>query len=486
MNELTEKYLPDSQGNYMTKKERTGYYLYAIGGFIFNTSFGAAIINTFMSDSGIPMWLITIILAITQLWDAINDPLAGIIIEKTKFKSGKYIPFIKTGLFLLPILLIFFFSVPTVNFLPLKVAWVLIFYILIEGVFTFIDIPSFGLGLVGTKSVRERTKVYSMSGFFCIFGALIATIAYSVLHETLKLPYYVFGVTIAILIFAFCIWMPFLAKERFVIEKPKEEKIPFKQMIKGIINNKYLLIYYIGLIICFGTSTISMCTVYVSRYILQNPSLMLVVTLAISFPAIITALLIPVLNKKIDKFHMFLFFNVGTIVTSILCFFIGYSNLYIFIASNVIRGFFFGGISLLAYTFTGDMIEYHHFAKGNRQEGISYSFQTFSAKLINAIQVALGTFILGLFGYISIPYDKEWFEITQPQSVVNGVWLLFTLIPCIGGIVGVIILFFYKLRDNDVQLMIKANHGEISKSEAFNKLCPYMQKDLKKGGFNYE
>ncbi|MDR2822877.1 MAG: MFS transporter [Acholeplasmatales bacterium] len=456
-------YEKDKRGFYVKKKERYSYYSHGIGGFIFNTAFGASLISPFFTDNGFEPWMVTIILIITKVWDAVNDPLGGIVIERSKFKSGKYIPWLKLGVFALPVLLIMFFALQPNWPTPIKVVYIVAFYVLVEGVFTFTDIPLFGLTLSCTNIVEERTYIFSRSGFFSGIGLLLAFLIFQLLHEVLHWDYIYLGIIFAGLYFVFSVWLPFNGKERFLPNQ--KEKTKFKDIFQALARNKYLIIYYFALLISFGTSTIQGVVVYLSRYVLKDPSLLTYAMLATIAPIFVVPFFIPYFAKKFDKFRLFIFFNIGTIVTSILAYFIGYTNLTAFFIMTIIRGIFFVGISLMAYGFTADIIEYGHYAKGVRAEGVSYSIQTFSAKLISALQAAIVTVSLQIMNFKTDP-NLDWFEIEQPKSVETGVWLLFTLIPCIGAILGVFLFRFYKLRDKDVQIMTKCNHGEIGREEA--------------------
>jgi GPH family glycoside/pentoside/hexuronide:cation symporter len=231
-----------------------------------------------------------------------------------------------------------------------------------------------------------------------------------------------------------------------------------------------MLIYYLCLLICFGTSTIQGVVVYVARHVINDSNQTLVLILLTVCPAFVVAAFIPKITKKIDKFKLFLIFNIGTVVTSVLTFFVGFDSLPLLYISCFVRGTFFGGISLMAYTFTADLVEYGDFVKHERAEGISFSFQTFIAKLISAVQSSLCIFLMGLFGFVS-GTDSNGLPLPQSPQTVNGIWLLFTLIPCIGGVIGIVLFsLFYNLKDKDVQIMSKANHQEISREEALKLL----------------
>ena len=54
---------------------------------------------------------------------------------------------------------------------------------------------------------------------------------------------------------------------------------------------------------------------------------------------------------------------------------------------------------------------------------------------------------------------------TQPPQALDVLWIIYALIPTIGTILGVAVLFLYKLGDRDAELMTKCNVGEITREE---------------------
>ena len=104
-------------GNEMQKKtklqgkEKISYWVYFFGQ---NMFYGLVAINmqTFFSDIGITAAAIAVIMFFTKLWDAVNDPLLGIIVDKVHFKSGRVLPWLRISLPLITIRSVFFFFIP--------------------------------------------------------------------------------------------------------------------------------------------------------------------------------------------------------------------------------------------------------------------------------------------------------------------------------------------------------------------------------------
>jgi len=107
--------------------------------------------------------------------------------------------------------------------------------------------------------------------------------------------------------------------------------------------------------------------------------------------------------------------------------------------------------------------------------GVFNSINTFISKTAPSVASSLGLVILAGFGWITVNAqsfaDLTSQNVAQPNSALNGLWVLTMLIPAIGALVaGILMMVFYKLTDDDARLMSKCIAGEISKEECDEKL----------------
>ena len=89
--------------NFVTGKfERFSYGLYFLGQLIF---FGiiTGFLQLYLTDSGIPATVVGGIFAVAKVWDAVNDPIFGVFVDKINLKKGKYIPWVRISTFLIPL-----------------------------------------------------------------------------------------------------------------------------------------------------------------------------------------------------------------------------------------------------------------------------------------------------------------------------------------------------------------------------------------------
>ena len=116
-----------------------------------------------------------------------------------------------------------------------------------------------------------------------------------------------------------------------------------------------------------------------------------------------------------------------------------------------------------------DTIEYTRYKTGKDCSGIFFALNSFCTKLTQSVASSLALFMLGMAGWNEITAtdfaDIAAQGVAQPESALSMLWILYALIPAIGTILGVLVMFLYRLKDPDVALMAKCNAGEITREE---------------------
>ncbi|HQA06295.1 MAG TPA: MFS transporter, partial [Clostridiales bacterium] len=259
-------------------------------------------------------------------------------------------------------------------------------------------------------------------------------------------------------------------QERNYHPEKEEENFSFMLMFKYLIKNKYLLIFYSGYFFCAALNTMGAVTLFASYYLFGSSIFSLLVGALTIAPSLIIALVLPKINKKIDKFVLLIWCNIISVVLGLITYFVGYKNVVAFIILTVLRSAPLSAASFLNFLFTPDCAEYGQYKTGIDAKGITFAIQTFSAKITGAISSSLAMFLLGLFKWIPVTAsdfeELQRLNIQQPPEALSGLWITFILVPTIGTIIGIILYSFYKLNDKDVQIMAKYNAGEIDRETA--------------------
>ena len=458
--------------NYMTtKKERISYWTYFVGQNIYY-NITAAFISTYLAMQGIDLAKVAIVLLIVKVWDAINDPIFGYIFDKVKFKSGqKSLPWLRIATALIPVVTIVLFSIPSGLSELGKLIWFGVAYVLWDTVYTLTDVPAYAMLNTMTDNLQERNTLLSVNRVFSGAGVLIYGVVLPLLiSESVGMSASMAVAIMAIFSAITMIPLSVNCKERNYKPEDEDESFSPRQMLQYLGKNKYLLTYYAGYCATDALKTSSAVLLFVSFYLFGNSLYSIVLNILNMVPGVFAAMLMPTILKKLDKFKTLFWCNIVNIVLGLVIYFTGYDNQALFLTLTCIRTVPMSIVGILAFMFTPDCAEYGQYKSGISAKGITFAIQTFSVKITGAVSSSLALALLGLFSWVSV--EAESFEelaalnIQQSPAALNGLWIVYALVPVIGMIISTFFYLGYKLNDKDVQIMAKCNSGEISREDA--------------------
>lgn len=477
-NSNTENSIPENErkGWMTTRTERADYGLYLLGQNVIYTLV-SNFLSTYLPMCGIDNKKSAPVLLVVKAWDAINDIVFGGIFDKVKFKKGKFMPWIRISLIFIPLATILMFSIPSFGGqvasrqITYKLFWFAIMYIFWDTAYTLCDVPIYGLITTMTNNLQERTAIMSNSKLYSGVGTIVAYVLGTVLvSQSVGLSYTFTAIICSLAALAVMVPISHRGKERNYLHEDKEQSFTFKEMLMYMARNKYLLIFYGAFIIngCLNTSV--PLGMFVSYYLFDNELFNLILGALAMIPTAIFAILMPKIIARIDKYTLFFWGSLLSVVMGLVIFLVGYENKILFLTLSVIKAIPASFPLFLVFMFTPDCAEYGQYKTGSDAKGITFAIQTFSAKFTSSISTSLGMWVVGVFGFISYSANSfaELKEMgaTQTPEVLRGLWLAYALIPVIGGILQMILLLFYKLNDKDVQIMSDYNSGVINREQA--------------------
>lgn len=391
-----------------------------------------------------------VIMFIARIWDAINDPMMGVIVDKTKSKLGKCRFYLK------------YFSVPTAVIITIsyfcpeldtvgKIIWVAITYILQGMATTIVSVPHNALMARLTDNGTERVKIGQLNS--------VASLIVNVAVPALTLPMvsffggsnvmlgFVIAAGIYSAIYAITILISYWGSKGYDndIEKPvlnkREEvqKISGWQMFKEGLKNKYALIVSVAYIFYMLNSAIMGSTlVYYFQYNIGNTGLMSSYSTFVSIGAIIALLIMGFMYKKFGNAKTCIFACAITAFGCVLRWVTNDSVIIVFYIAMISMG---TGSSLLgAHVFQCimDACTYNKLKTGKENQAIIMSIYTFAQKFGQAMGGVVAAWLLAMVPYIP---NAE----TQAQSVLNLFFAENIIVPLVICL-GVIFVFIYIAR----------------------------------------
>ncbi len=441
-----------------------------------------AFMSTFLIFQGIDLKAIAGVMLVVKIIDAFDDVVFGYLIDRIHLadwklmgklgKDGKYLPWYRLTFAFFPFFTILFFLMPRGFSSAAKLIWFVVFYLLYDFSYTLVEVPMNSMIITLTDNMEERDQVLQTKTILSSVGTLGAGIVWMVLiSEYVGLSISVVAVTSAIIFLILMVPLAFGVREhnvKLATVDQEDEKYTIKDMFRCLISNRPLFVLLLSTVIYQSLMTGGAVGTFTSYYI-YGSSLVLIIPIVISFiPAIIAQMQVNKLSSRFGKKKVFMTTGLSGALIYSLLFFFG-------------KNFVLASIFLVAQSLPSNMsnvakslmlpdtIEYARYKTGKDCSGICFAMQSFITKLTSSISSSLGLFILGMSNWI--PINAESFEdiaalgIQQPEQALNVLWIIYSLIPTIGTILGVVIIFFYNLPDEDVKLMARCNAGEISRDE---------------------
>lgn len=274
---------------YLTsKKERLSYGGWFIGQniiYMLVTSYLAI----FLTDEvGIVEGVVATLFLVARIWDAVNDPMFGGIVDKVKPKKGKFKPWVDGVTLFIPLITIaLFWKFDTSGTFTIVYAYIA--YIVWGMLYTISDVPIFALATTMTDIPDERVKIMSI-------GRLAAAIAS--ISVGLVAPQFIsnlgYATTVIILMaLALVLMLPlrFFVKERILYKR--NSMVTLKSMFHAIFSNKYLLIFYGGYLAITATLTSMTIAPYFAKWNLGDIGTQTTIMATMALPMFLIPILTP-------------------------------------------------------------------------------------------------------------------------------------------------------------------------------------------------
>ncbi|WP_407269417.1 MFS transporter [Radiobacillus sp. PE A8.2] len=427
-------------------------------------NFMAMYIMFFFTDLlGISPAIATIIVVVASLWDAVNDPLMGMIADKTRTRWGKFRPYLIFG----PIVLAATTILCFINFNLSSTAMIVLVagcYILWGMAYTLCDIPIWAISSVVSKYSNEKNKMVMLGKIGGTVGTALATVGSIMVinafgGERLSSAFTITAVIIASIAALMMMTTGLTLRERIL---PDKVVIPMRKNFQTITKNKPLMWLMVALLIVNLVNGIRQSAqMYFVVYVWGDSSQLTNVGISLIVGMILGMALSPKLMEKFDKRKLFIATCLFGSIFSAIPFFVG--------GENILFGLIFLGLS---FAFTGitsivtvsmliDAIDYSEYKLGFRGEGLVFSTNTFLTKLSST--VAKG--ILGI-GLILMNYTEGQ---TVTATTTAGFSAMMYLVPAIAFLITMIPLYFYKITEEERQqiksgLLEKYEHVELERS----------------------
>lgn len=374
---------------------------------------------------------ISVIMIVCCIWDGINDPIMGGIIENTRTRFGKFKPWILIGAVSNAVMLSLIFTNRTSGWRFVGIFAV--FYLLWDLTFTMNDISYWSMLSSLTSKARQRDKITSMANLFAGLGTVLSaalipmlTAGSNTIGGNSITAYAVIAVTIAVLFAAGQASVCFTVKEPHVANVPLEERIGIKKLVKVIFSNDQLLwVAVIMLVVNIGGGIVNAfgANYFYLEFGYEGSN----VTLFTAFYAGASGIvyfIYPMLSKRLGRYKMAflsLMFTCAGYAALLATGFLLPEKLkfWFYCIEGMVVGFGFSLFYMIVTICLMNTIEYNEYKTGSRNEGIIFAVRPFMAKMSSALQKLMTMVVYLSIGMLSITNGISDFEQKANMGVIT-------------------------------------------------------------------
>lgn len=489
-----------------TKKEAAGFLVGMFGQNLIYNIVATGLYFYFQNVICLPAMALGWIMTIARIWDAINDPMMGTIVDKTHSKWGKCRPYLIIFPAIIGLVTILAFlngnyaTADTTTQKVLIVAWAAISYIAWGMCFTVCDIPLWGITSLMTEDENDRSKILGLARMVAGvggIGVLVVQIAQAVAGAFGGDMQKGFIVTVIIMTVVATILFEFaglFTRER--VDK-SEKSYTFKENFKIMFGNKPFRQILISGILRSPIQLLMIVAMTLVTYYYANGNIMNIlvynddgslaginVKILIGLGCVAAGLFVgqfvamgvtPLIIKKVEKKTLyniysiagavpyaliFVFYKVsgGDLTTTFWSIIIGICMLFGSAA--------FGGINVLQSVMIADCVDYEEYYNGVRTDGVFFSGQSFITKLAAGISTIVSSAVYAIVGYSGANVDKLNKAIenganfltydggTGVGKYAEAMFFLISIPPAIGMVLSAIPTLKYAMTDAEHREML--------------------------------
>ncbi len=354
------------------------------------------------------MWWMTGALLILRIFDAVNDPFMGFLVDNTHSRFGKFKPWIVIGGIIggiLTVLLFFDFGLTGAKYVVLFV----IVYLLWDLTYGANDIAYWSMLPSLTLDQKEREKTGAFARICAnvgMFAVVVGIIPVTTALGGDKRAWQITAIAIVLITWAFLCFTVFGVKEDKSIHV-KQENTSLREMIRVLFKNDQLLFTAISMaLFMIGYCTTTTFGVYYFKYAYQDENMYSIFAAVLGVSQLAALAVFPLFSKRYSRKALYAFSTLLVVVGYVIFFFspmnmlfIGASGILIFIGEAFIQ--------LLMLMFLTDTVEYGQWKLGHRNESITFSVQPFINKIGGAIASGIvgATLIISGINAAETPQD---------------------------------------------------------------------------------
>ena len=446
-------------------KEKAGYGFGDFASSMFWKMFSVYLLFFYTDVFGISAAVVGTMFLVTRIFDGLNDPIMGIIADRTNTKWGKFRPYLLWMAIPFAFFGVLTFTTPDLT-TSSKIVYAYVTYCLMMIVYTAVNVPYASLLGVMTSNLKDRTSLASFRFIFAFAGSILVLATAEPLVEFLskddgtlnpqqgwQQTMIIYGIIASLFFFGTF----YFTRER--IRPPKEQKTALGADLRNLAKNvPWFILLGAGIFMLIFNSIRDGSTIYYFKYyfdtqeayqlpLMDVPLTYSTLYLVLGQAAnIIGVMLAKPISDVIGKKRTFMAAMFMAAILSCIFFLFNADQLFYIFLFQFLISICAGSVFPLAWSMYADIADYSEWETGRRATGLIFSSSSMSQKMGWTLGGALTGWILAFYGFEA--------NMEQTEEAKTGIRLMMSVLPAIGALVSAIFMIFYKLDDS---FMVKIN-----------------------------
>lgn len=433
---------------------------YGMGNFACQLSF--TMVNMYLAYFytdvfGLSAAAVATLLLVAKVWDGINDPMMGALMDKTYTRVGGYRTYMIAGAVALVLFTILTFSVPGFGDSG-KLFYAYVTYIGLGMAYTVMNVPFNALPSRMTDNPKRLNQLFASSMWAGGLGSTVLGMCTMPLilmlgngvqeagYQKTAIVYAVVSLPMVLLMVRLCKENPDIAKAKEITAAKEGEKgASFFGFIKSIFTNKNLLCVYVYMF-CAMFSQIGRASTafYYYMFCVGNMAWASVLMSVSGLVGLVLIPFVPALIGKYGKKKVVIVSQIIQIIGLIMMFAGPYTNIPYTIAANLVYGLG-GGYSACVGAMIVDALDNYEYRTGVRNDGVAFAFNGLMTKISAAIAGSIGLMVMAAFGYTN--------GADLTERALTGINTGVNIVPLVAAAAAIVPMLLFDLNEEKMTVI---------------------------------
>jgi GPH family glycoside/pentoside/hexuronide:cation symporter len=382
--------------------------------------------------------VIATILLVARIWDAVSDPLAGYLSDRTVTRWGRRRPWFAVSALPLGLAIVALWSPPEGLGEAALGAWFAAAVLLYYTAYTCFRVPHMAMGAELSRGYHDRTRVFGVMQVIETVGMLLGALTLFLLEQAEDQRAFARGMSVAIAIGTVSfIWTATVRIQERGEFQGRGGASPISAFRDVLSNPHSRLLVAIFFVEQLGFAAVIALLPYISDYVIETPG-----STAIYAGSAICAVMVSVpfwvaIARRVGKQRVWFVSLLLKIAVLAGFFTLGSGDFWLLIAGTIGFGVFTGAGAVVGPSLKADVVDWDEARTGERKEGAYFASWNFAQKAAGGIAIWIVGSMLAMTGYVP--------NVVQTEDALTGIRLLYSTLPAGLNVAAAVLVYRFSL-----------------------------------------